>query len=103
RLSTMTAPRRADLEASSDASSPATSLTSLFGGAYRLLDSVAIFAPCAGGNPMIIRRRKKGGKRVEILCATSQTGPIRLAMPAMGWRRVRLSPAAAVGSVRAMG
>src|ERR1700733_4656364 len=55
RPSSMTAAKRAALEADSIASSPPTSLTALFGGAYRLLDSVAMAAPCVGGVHMITR------------------------------------------------
>src|SRR6202044_2602962 len=55
RPASMTAAKRAALEADSIASSPPTSLTALFGGAYRLLDSVAMAAPCVGGVHMITR------------------------------------------------
>src|SRR5712671_3922032 len=65
RPSSMTAAKRAGLDAGSTASSPPTSLTALLGGAYRLLDSVAMVAPCAGGEHMITRWREAAATNLK--------------------------------------
>src|SRR5260221_13957047 len=64
----MTAAKRAHRDAGSSASSPPMSLTALLGGAYRLLDSVAMVAPCAGGGHMITPWREAAGNHLKF-CA----------------------------------
>src|SRR5258708_7804003 len=61
----MTAAKRAHRDAGSSASSPPMSLTALLGGAYRLLDSVAMVAPCAGGGHMITPWREAAGTHLK--------------------------------------